>query len=122
MTDASNMHMQTTPPTPRRDLSDLEDTLIRAVNMASIAVTLMEEKVFDVYAHYGDKEYHDRRRREARGPYDTYTIANQDVETFMWTIYELHAQIRSARDQFCGTDDDAPELAVAEVTAVNRQG
>jgi hypothetical protein len=109
MTDAT--HVLATPPTPRRDLSDLEDTLNRATNMASIAVTLMEGKVFDVYAHYGDKEYHERRRRESPGPYGTYTIHEQDVETFMWTIYELHAQIRSARDQFCGTDDDAPEQA-----------
>jgi hypothetical protein len=115
--DSTTTRAQDAPLTPRRDLSDLEDTLTRAVNMASIAVTLMEEKVFDVYAHYGDKEYHERRRRESPRPYGTYTIHEQDVETFMWTIYELHAQIRSARDQFCGTDDDAPVQAAAEATA-----
>jgi hypothetical protein len=95
---------------PRFVASDLEDTLIRATNMASIAVMLLE-KALDVYAHYGDVEWHEKRRKENPGPYGTYIIHSQDEETLLWTIYELHAQIRSARDQFCGTDDDAPAEA-----------
>jgi hypothetical protein len=69
-----------------------------------------------VYAHYGDVEYHAKCRKEDYRPSPIF-IHKQDEETLLWTIYELHAQIRSARDQFCGTDDDAPEKAVAEATA-----
>ena len=95
-----------------RDASDLDDTLNRAVHMSSIAVTLME-KAFDVYAHYGDAAHHEKRRKEAPGPYGTYVIHNQDVDRLLWTIYEVHAQISAARDQFVGIsdDDDAPEQA-----------
>src|SRR5258705_7548663 len=99
MTDATSV--QTTPPTkPRFDASDLEDTLTRATNMAAIAVMLLE-KALDVYAHYGDVEYHEKRRKEG---YDgTYFIHKQDEEILLWTIYETHAQIHKARDLYCGT-------------------
>jgi hypothetical protein len=42
--------------------SDIEDTLYRAFNMSSIAVTLIE-KALKVYEHYGDAAYHERRRK-----------------------------------------------------------
>ena len=93
---------------------DLEDTLNRAFHMSSVAVTLME-KAFKVYEHYGDVAYHERRRREAPGPYGTYIIHEQDEGTLLFSLYEAHAQIREARDLYLGTpDDDAPEQAQAE--------
>jgi len=80
--------------------SDIEDTLNRAVNMSSILVTLLE-KALNVYEHYGDAEYHEKRRKEGC-PYGTYVIHNHDEETLLWSVYEMHAQIREARDQYCG--------------------
>ena len=37
-------------------------------------------------------EYHEKRRKEGPRPYGTYVIHEQEVETFMWTIYELASQ------------------------------
>jgi hypothetical protein len=100
--------MQTTP-----SPSDLEDTLNRAFHMSSIAVTLME-KVFNVYEHYGDAAYHERRRQEAPSPYGTHVIHEQDEGTLLFALYEAHAQIREARDLYLGApDDDAPAQAEA---------
>jgi hypothetical protein len=80
--------------------SDLEDALNRAVNMSSILVTLLE-KALNVYEHYGDKAYHEERRKDP-SPYGTYLIHKQDEETLLWSVYETQAQIRDARDQYCG--------------------
>jgi hypothetical protein len=115
MTKADRVY--STPPTKAPvDYGNLEDTLERAVHMSSIAVTLME-KAFNVYEHYGDVAWHERRRQEAQGPYGTYIIHEQDEGTLLWTVYEAHAQIREARDLYLGTpDDDAPEQAQAEAT------
>jgi hypothetical protein len=93
--------------------SDIEDALHRAVNMSSIAVTLAE-KVLKVYDHYGDVAYHEKRRKEGRSCEPIF-IDEQDEGTLLFSLYEAHAQIRVAWDLFTGgTDDDAPELAVAE--------
>jgi hypothetical protein len=43
--------------------SDIEDALNRAFNMSSIVVTLAE-KALNVYEHYGDVAYHEKRRRD----------------------------------------------------------
>jgi hypothetical protein len=94
--------------------SDIEDALHRAFNMSSIAVTLAE-KALKVYEHYGDVEYHEKRRQEAPGPYGTYEISKQDEGTLLFALYEAHAQIRTAWDLFTGiSDDDAPAPAVAK--------
>jgi hypothetical protein len=88
--------------------SDIEQALHHAFQMSSIAVVLAE-KAFEVYKHYGDVAYHEKRRQEAPGPYGTYVILNQDVDTLLFTLYETHAQIRAAFDLFTGvSDDDAP--------------
>jgi hypothetical protein len=111
--DSTTARAQDTPPTPRRDLSDLEDTLHRAVNMASILVTLTEEAL-NVYEHYGDAEYHERRRKEGY-PSEPRYISQQNEGTLLFALYETHAQIRTAWDLFTGiSDDDAPAPAVAE--------
>jgi hypothetical protein len=111
-------HVHSTPPTKAPvDYGDLGDTLERAVHMSSIAVTLME-KAFNVYEHYGDKEYHEKRRQEGRSC-ETYLIHDQDEDTLLFSLYEAHAQTRAARDLYCGTpDDDAPEQADANGRAV----
>jgi len=96
--------------------SDIEDALHRAFNMSSIAVTLAE-KALNVYEHYGDVAYHEKRRREDPGPYGTYIIHKQDEGTLLFALYEAHAQIREAYHMFTGiSDDDAPAPAVAEAT------
>lgn len=93
--------------------SDIEDALHRAVNMSSIAVTLAE-KALNVYEHYGDVEYHEKRRKEGC-PYGTYIIHEQDEGTLLFSVYEAHAKIREAWDLFTGvTDDNAPAETVAE--------
>jgi hypothetical protein len=96
-----------------RDASDLEDTLNRAVNMASIAVMLLTSAFTPTTAMWSITR---NAGKKTIAPHLSF-IHKQDEETLLWTIYELHAEIRSARDQFCGTDDDAPEKAVAEATA-----
>ena len=104
-----------------RGNSDIEDALHRAFNMSSIAVTLAE-KAFKVYEHYGDVAYHEKRRQEAPGHYDTYVIHDQDVGTLLFTLYEAHAQTREAWDLFTGvSDDNAPEPAVVEATQTTAQ-
>jgi hypothetical protein len=67
----------------------------------------------NVYEHYGDVAYHERRRREAPD-YVAYLIHKQDEGTLLFALYETHAQIRAAWDLFTLPDDDAPEKAVAE--------
>jgi hypothetical protein len=101
------------PSEPRFDASELEVTLISADHMADITVTLIE-KAFEVYKHYGDVAYHEKRRREPKDPCGTYIIHEEDEDTLLWSLYETRAKIREARDLFCGTDDDAPAKAVAE--------
>jgi hypothetical protein len=98
--------------------SDIEDALHRAFNMSSIAVTLAE-KALNVYDHYGDVAYHEKRRQEAPSPYGTYVIHKQDEGTLLFALYEAHAQIREAWDLFTAVtdDDDAPAETVAEATA-----
>jgi hypothetical protein len=82
--------------------------------MSSIAVTLAE-KALNVYDHYGDVAYHERRRQEAPSPYGTYVIHKQDEGTLLFALYEAHAQIRQAWDLFTGIsdDDDPPAKAAA---------
>ena len=93
--------------------SDIEDALHRAFHMSSIAVGLAE-KALNVYDHYGDVEYHERRRREAPGPYGTYLIHNQDVDTLLFTLYEAHAKAREAFDMLTAPDDDDAPAKAAE--------
>jgi hypothetical protein len=93
--------------------SDIEDTLNRAFHMSSIAVALAE-RVFKVFEHYGDTAYHERRRQEAPGPYDTYLIHNQDVDTLLFTLYEAHAKAREAFDMLTAPDDDDAPAKAAE--------
>ncbi|SIN83044.1 hypothetical protein SAMN05443247_00035 [Bradyrhizobium erythrophlei] len=95
--------------------SDIEDHLHRAVNMAAIAVTLAE-KVLNVYEHYGDAEYHEKRRKEGCEPI---FIHEQDEGTLLFALYEAHAQIRTAWDLFTLPDDDAPAETVAEAADAN---
>jgi hypothetical protein len=96
--------------------SDIEDALHRAVNMSSILVTLAE-KALNVYEHYGDAEYHERRRKEGYRSCEPIFIHAQDEGTLLFALYETHAQIREAWNLFTGvTDDDAPAKA-AEATA-----
>jgi hypothetical protein len=96
--------------------SDIEDHLHRAVNMSSILVTLAE-KVLQVYDHYGDAEYHERRRKEGYRNCEPLYISRQDEGTLLFALYETHAQIRTAFDLFTGvSDDDAPAPAAAATT------
>jgi hypothetical protein len=94
--------------------SDIEDVLHRAVNMSSIAVTLLE-KALNVYEHYGDAEYHERRRKEGYRSCEPIFINRDDEGTLLFALYETHAQIRTAFDLFTGVsdDDDAPEQAAS---------
>jgi hypothetical protein len=83
--------------------SDIEFTLDRAFHMSSIALTLAER----AFAHTA----------ESPGglPKTYYFMHDQDVDTLLFSLIEAHAQIRDARDQYCGTsDDDAPAKAAAE--------
>jgi hypothetical protein len=114
MDDATRVR-STPPAIITADHGDLEDTLNRAFHMTSIVVTLLE-KAFNVYDHYGDVAYHEKRRQEAPGPYGSYVIHEQDEATLLWAVYEAHAQVREARDLFTGAPDDAPAETVAEAT------
>jgi hypothetical protein len=89
--------------------SDVEDHLHHAVNMSAIAVKLAEE-VLEVHKHYGDKEYHDRRRKEGYSCEPLY-ISRQAEGTLLFALYETHAQIREAFNLFTGFDDDGVPLA-----------
>jgi hypothetical protein len=91
--------------------SDIEDHLHRAANMASILVTLAE-KVF-VDEHYGDAEYHDKRRKEGYRSCEPLYINRDDEGTLLFALYETHAQIREAFNLFTGFDDDGVPLAEA---------
>jgi hypothetical protein len=88
--------------------SDIEQALHRAFNMSSIAVTLAE-KALNVYEHYGDVAYHEKRRQEGYSCEPIF-ISQQDEGTLLFALYEAHAQIREAFDLFTGVsdDDDAP--------------
>ena len=91
--------------------SDIEDALHRAVNMASILVTLAE-KALQVYEHYGDAEYHEKRRKEGYRSCEPIFINRDDEGTLLFALYETRAQIRTAFDLFTGvSDDDAPAKA-----------
>jgi hypothetical protein len=109
--------VQATPLTkPPFDASDIEDTLNRAFHMSSIAVMLLE-KALNVYEHYGDKAYHEKRRKDP-SPYGTYLIHKQDEGTLLWSVYEAHAQIREARDQFvAAADNKGPQATAGEIAA-----
>jgi hypothetical protein len=96
--------------------SDIEDHLHRAVNMATIAVTLAE-KVF-VDPHYGDQEYHERGRKEGRTCEPVF-INEQDEGTLLFSLYETAYQIRTAFDLFTLPDDDASAETVAEAADAN---
>jgi hypothetical protein len=94
--------------------SDIEDALHRAFNMSSIAVTLAE-KALQVYEHYGDAEYHEKRRKDGYRSCEPIFIHEQDEGTLLFALYETHAQIREAFDLFTGISaDDAPAETVAE--------
>jgi hypothetical protein len=100
MTDDASV--QATPSTPRRDLSDLEDTIYRAFHMSSVAVTLAEKALKHTAESLG-------------GLPNTYFVHPQDVDTLLFSLYEVRAQIREAYDLFTGvSDDNAPAKAVAE--------
>src|SRR5260370_11609307 len=90
--------------------SDIEDALHRAVNMASILVTLTEEAL-QVYKHWGDAEYHERRRKEGYRSCEPIFINRDDEGTLLFALYETRAQIRTAWDLFTLPDDDAPAQA-----------
>ena len=82
--------------------SDIESVLDHAFHMSSIALTLAER----AFAHTAES---------LGGLPKTYFMEDQDVDTLLFSIIEAHAQIRDARDQYCGiSDDDAPAKAVAE--------
>jgi hypothetical protein len=98
--------------------SDIEDALHRAVNMSSILVTLAE-KVLRVYEHYGDKEYHDKRRKEGYRSCEPLYINRDDEGTLLFALYETHAQIREAWDLFTGVSDDDVPAPVAEAADAN---
>src|SRR5260370_42666874 len=92
--------------------SDIEDALHRAVNMASILVTLAE-KALQVYEHYGDAEYHEKRRKEGYRSCEPLYINRDDEGTLLFALYETHTQIREAVNLFTGFDDDGVPLAEA---------
>ena len=62
MTKADRVNSTPTTKAPV-DYGNLEDALYRAVNMSYVAVTLAE-KALNVYEHYGDVAYHEKRRRD----------------------------------------------------------
>jgi hypothetical protein len=90
--------------------SDLEDHLHRALNMASIAVKLAED-VLQVHEHYGDAEYHDRRRKEGYRSCEPIYINRDEEGTLLFALYETAYQIRTAFNLFTGFDDDGVPLA-----------
>jgi hypothetical protein len=48
----------------------------------------------------------------------TYFMHDQDVDTLLFTLYEAHAQVRTAWDLFTGvSDDDAPAETIAPTAA-----
>jgi hypothetical protein len=69
----------------------------------------------NVYEHYGDKEYHEKRRKEGYRSCEPIFINRDDEGTLLFALYETHAQIRTAFDLFTGVsdDDDAPEQAAS---------
>jgi hypothetical protein len=82
--------------------SDIEPALDHAFHMSSIALTLAER----AFAHTAES---------LGGLPKTYFMEAQDVDTLLYSLIEAHAQIRDARDQYCGiSGDDAPAKAVAE--------
>ena len=94
--------------------SDIEDALHRAVNMSSILVRLAEEAL-QVYEHWGDAEYHERRRKEGYRSCEPIFINRDKEGTLLFALYETHAQIREAFNLFTGFDDDGVPLAEASM-------
>jgi hypothetical protein len=91
--------------------SDIEDALYRAASMSSILVTLLE-KTLQVYEHWGDAEYHAKRRKEGYSCEPIF-IHPYDEGTLLFALYETNAQIRTAWNLFTGFDDDGVPLAEA---------
>src|SRR5260370_9555047 len=92
--------------------SDIEDALHRAVNMASILVTLAE-KALQVYEHYGDAEYHEKRRKEGYRSCEPLYINRDNEGPLLFALYDTHTQIRESFNLFTGFHGAAVTLLKA---------